>query len=725
MDKNTFLLEVGTEEMPATFVAGALHQWRSQISASLSEHFLTAESIEVYGTPRRLVVLVHGLPAQQPDRHEEIKGPSLQAAFANGQPGKAAIGFAQKQGLGVEQLVTRLTDKGEFLFALKRTPGQPTSQLLSHLAYEWIMGLEGKRLMRWGDGDLKFSRPIRWLLALWQEQLLPITITNGTETMVSGLYSQGHRVLHPQPVEITHSSRYQSQLQSAFIQVNPLHRRHSIQEQVQAIARTVGGHAVMYPELLDEVTHLVEWPTAIIGAYDPEFLNLPPEVITTVMVTHQRYFPVLQGELGGELSAPIHGAPLLPYFITISNGDPAKSSLIAAGNERVIRARLADAQFFYQADTTHSLEEFLPKLEQVTFQDTLGSMGQKVGRIQEIAGCITRQLNLNAQQQQTILRTSLLCKADLVTQMVGEFPELQGVIGQNYALVSGESEEIAYGIFEHYLPRNADDFLPQSLPGQVVGISDRLDTLVNIFGIGLLPSGSSDPFALRRAANAIITIIWSARLPLNLFTLLENTCIQFVTKGERQNPLPVLRDFFIQRVRNLLQDERSIDYDLVQAVLGDNDPTYTQLVLQDLVNGLDRALFLQTIRHNGTLGQIYPTVNRASRLAIHGDLPKEVLNPASIINPHLFLEPSEQGLYDALLQLLPITQSCQMDRDYQKLVAGLVAITQPVSDFFDGPHSVLVMDENPDIRHNRLNLLAILRNHALILADFNCIVKDS
>ncbi|MFM7615278.1 MAG: glycine--tRNA ligase subunit beta, partial [Synechococcales cyanobacterium] len=234
-------------------------------------------------------------------------------------------------------------------------------------------------------------------------------------------------------------------------------------------------------------------------------------------------------------------------------------------------------------------------------------------------------------------------------------------------------------------------FLPQSLPGQVVGISDRLDTLVNIFGIGLLPSGSSDPFALRRAANAIITIIWSARLPLNLFTLLENTCIQFVTKGERQNPLPVLRDFFIQRVRNLLQDERSIDYDLVQAVLGDNDPTYTQLVLQDLVNGLDRALFLQTIRHNGTLGQIYPTVNRASRLAIHGDLPKEVLNPASIINPHLFLEPSEQGLYDALLQLLPITQSCQMDRDYQKLVAGLVAITQPVSDFFDGPHSVLVM----------------------------------
>lgn len=716
----TFLLEVGTEELPASFVDSALEQWRSGIPQSLTEHYLNPETVEVYGTPRRLAVLVQGLPAQQPDQEEDVKGPPAQAAFKDGKPTRAAEGFAQKQGVAVEDLEIRTTEKGDFVFIHKLIPGRPTAEILQALVPHWITNLEGKRLMRWGDGDLRFSRPIRWLVALVDDAVLPLQLVSGADTVVSDRISRGHRVLHPQPVSIPQAGAYLNTLRSAAIEPDPAERRSKIQAQVQEIAQTVGGVASISPKLLTEVTNLVEWPSAVIGKFDAEFLALPPEVIVTEMESHQRYFPVLESD---------SSAALLPYFITASNGDPAKAEIIAAGNQRVIRARLSDGKFFFDSDRQQQLADYLPKLETVTFQEDLGSVRAKVTRIEGISAKIADQLNVSASDRTQILRAALLCKADLVTQMVGEFPELQGVMGQKYALASGEPEAVANAIFEHYLPRGASDRLPETLAGQVVGLADRVDTLVGIFSLGMLPSGSSDPFALRRAANAIVNITWAANLSLNLQQLLEQVTAEFTAAHEKilkitpAELLQQLKDFFLQRVRTLLQEEHQIDYDLVNAVLGENDPEYTERALKDLLEVRDRARFLQQLRDDGTLAKIYETVNRASRLAAQGDLATSQLEPTAVIDLAHFQRPSEQAFYDALVQLVPQTQAAQAERNYQKLVAGLSQIAPTVSSFFDGPESVMVMDSNPDIKRNRLNLLGLLRNHARVLADFGAIVK--
>jgi glycyl-tRNA synthetase beta chain len=506
-------------------------------------------------------------------------------------------------------------------------------------------------------------------------------------------------------------------LASGYVNVPPENRAEIITNQVKAAAEKLGGYTPIYPDLLAEVVNLVEYPTAVIGQFEAEFLKLPKEVITEVMVSHQRYFPVFKNAECQEL---------LPNFITISNGDPAKSDIIAVGNARVIRARLADGRFFYEADLAKPLESYLPQLEKVTFQEDLGSVRAKIARIVKNAERITTQLQLNSDQTHNIQRAALLCKADLVTQMVYEFPELQGIMGEKYALANGENPEVAKAIFEHYLPRNADDIFPQTLTGQIVGLADRLDTLVSIFGLGLIPSGSSDPFALRRAANAIVNITWLANLQINLSTLLEQIATDFATtfNKDAKSLIKTLQEFFLQRIRTLLQDEKQIDYDLVNAVLGENDPEYTERALTDLLDVRDRALYLQQIRQDGTLDKIYETVNRSTRLAAQGNLDLQALEPQSLINPELFQKKSESAFYNALVELVPQTQAAQKNRDYQLLVTALAKITPTVSTFFDGEDSVLVMDPNPDIKQNRLNLLGLLRNHARVLADFGAIVKN-
>jgi glycyl-tRNA synthetase beta chain len=715
----TFLLEVGTEELPADFIDEALEQWRSRIPQSLADHYLNPEVVEFYGTPRRLAVLVRGLPLRQPDQEEEIKGPPAQAAFKDGKPTKAAAGFAQKQGIDLASLEIRATEKGDFVFARKTLMGKPVAEILTQLVPGWITSLEGRRFMRWADGDLKFPRPIRWLITLLDSELLKVDLANGSQSCKSDRQSWGHRVLHPEPIEITHAEAYVRLLDNTAVLVDVEKRQSLIQQQIQEAAEQIGGVAVVNPNLLREVTNLVEFPTAVVGKFDAEFLELPPEVITTEMESHQRYFPVL---------TEANSSKLLPYFITISNGDPEKSAIIATGNERVIRARLSDGKFFFDADRTHSLESYLPRLETVTFQADLGSVRAKVDRICQVAEQISAQLKI--QQNQDIRRAALLCKADLVTQMVGEFPELQGVMGEKYARTCGESEAVATAIFEHYLPKGAGGNLPQTLPGQVVGLADRLDTLVSIFGLGMVPTGSSDPFALRRAATAIVNIIWAADLPLNLYELLEQ-----VSAGFAQSFAPVmkpslaelrqqLQDFFLQRIRTLLQEDRQVDYDLVNAVLGENDPEYAERALKNLLDVRDRALFLQSIRNDGTLSTIYETVNRSSRLAAQGELDTRSLDPTPLVRPDLFKQPSEQAFFDALVQLVPQTQTAQTQRDYRTLVNALAKIAPTVSSFFDGSQSVLVMDSDPDVRRNRLTILGLLRNHARVLADFGAIVKS-
>jgi glycyl-tRNA synthetase beta chain len=712
-----FLLEVGTEELPAGFLSDAIVQWRSRIPESLKIHNLPDAVVEVYGTPRRLAVLITGLPSQQADREEEIKGPPAQAAFKDGQPTKAAIGFASKQGVDISALEIRPTDKGDFVFVNKQIPGRPIADILTELVPQWVWNLEGKRLMRWGHGDGRFSRPIRTLVTLLDGEILPLQLENGAKVVKSDRISRTHRVLHPEPVSISHATEYVKTLASGYVNVPPENRAEIITNQVKAAAEKLGGYTPIYPDLLAEVVNLVEYPTAVIGQFEEEFLNLPKEVITEVMVSHQRYFPVFKNADCQEL---------LPNFITISNGDPAKSDIIAVGNARVIRARLADGRFFYEADLAKPLESYLPQLEKVTFQEDLGSVRAKVARIVKNAEKITTQLQLNPAKTQNIQRGALLCKADLVTQMVYEFPELQGIMGEKYALANGENLEVSTAIFEHYLPRNADDIFPQTLTGQVVGLADRLDTLVSIFGLGLIPTGSSDPFALRRAANAIVNITWLANLQINLSTLLEQIATDFATTFHKdaKSLIKTLQEFFLQRIRTLLQDEKQIDYDLVNAVLGENDPEYTERALTDLLDVRDRALYLQQIRKDGTLDKIYETVNRSTRLAAQGNLDFQTLEPQSLINPELFQKKSESAFYNALLELVPQTQAAQQNRDYQLLVTALAKIAPTVSTFFDGEDSVLVMDANPDIKQNRLNLLGLLRNHARVLADFGAIVKN-
>lgn len=715
----TFLLEVGAEELPASFVEEALHQWRDRVPADLSEAFLAPTAIEYYGTPRRLALLLVDLPLQQPDREEEAKGPPAKAAFRDGKPTKAAEGFARSKGVTVEDLEIRETDKGAFVFVQHKIPGRPAAELLQELIPQWILGLEGKRFMRWGDGDLKFPRPIRWLVTLLDNQLISLTLENGSEQCTSDRISYGHRVLHPTPISLDRAMDYRVALKDAFVDANVQQRRKTILEQVEAAAKSIGGEAKVDEALLTEVTNLVEWPTAVVGQFEPEFLDLPAEVATMEMESHQRYFPVLN---------PAEPGRLLPHFITISNGDPQKSALIAEGNGRVIRARLSDGKFFFDADRAVPLEDFVPKLDTVTFEERLGSMGAKVSRIIAIAQRVADQLTLDKETRQQITRAAQLCKADLVTQMVGEFPELQGVMGEKYARHSGESEAVATAISEHYLPKGAGDSLPQTLVGQVVGLADRFDTLVGIFSLGMVPSGSSDPFALRRAANAVVAITWEAGLALNLHSLLDQIVQDFVDNPDvpvdSTDPLRAqLQAFFLQRVQTLLQDDLAVDYDLVNAVLGADDDLYTQRALMDLLDGRDRAIFLQRIRQDGTLNRIYETVNRASRLAAQGDLDTFALDPATVVDPALFQQPSESAFFEALQALLPETEAARRDRDYGRLVTGLEAAAPVVSRFFDGPESVLVMDKNPAVKQNRLNLLGLLRNHARVLADFGAIVK--
>ncbi|MBE9095827.1 glycine--tRNA ligase subunit beta [Tychonema sp. LEGE 07203] len=734
-----FLLELGTEELPASFVASSVLQWERLVPVTLAEQSLTNESINVYATPRRLAVLIEGLPVKQSDREEEVKGPPASSAFKDGKPTKAAEGFAKKQGVEIDALSVRATDKGDFVFALKQIPGRMTEDILIELVPQWINKLEGKRFMRWADGDLKFPRPIRSIVALLDDTVLPIALVSGSDTVKSDRISQGHRVLYTPPtpplgkggtslptpplgkggtggVSIPQAQDYVECLRAACVEVDRAERKTQIQAQVEAAATKQGGCADITEDLLEEVTDLVEWPNAVVGKFDEEFLILPPEVITTIIVTNQRYFPILKSPDFPEL---------LPYFITISNGDPAASAIIAAGNERVVRARLADGEFFYKADLAKPLEDYLPKLETVTFQEDLGTVRAKVDRLCKIASLIANQLQITVAEKAYVERAALLCKADLVTQMVYELPEMQGIMGQKYALACGEPEAVATAIFEHYLPKGAGDKLPQTLTGQIVGIADKLDTLVSIFGLGMLPTGSSDPFALRRAANAIINIIWAAQLPINLHQLIAEVVAEFIALRPQTSAdlLSQLSEFFLQRIRTLLQEEKHVDYDLVNAVLGENDPEYTERALRDLLDALERALFLQQIRNDKTLDRIYETVNRSTRLAAQGDLDKVQLEPKTAVKPELFQKSSEQAFYDAVVQLVPQTQLSKQTRNYRQLVDSLTEIAPAVSNFFDGPESVLVMDSDPEIKRNRLNLLGLLRNHARVLADFGAIVN--
>ncbi|MCS6958813.1 MAG: glycine--tRNA ligase subunit beta [Pseudanabaenaceae cyanobacterium SKYGB_i_bin29] len=692
----TYLLEVGTEELPASFVAEALAQWQEKIPASLQEHNLTCSNMTVYGTPRRLAVCLEGLPEQQPDQELEIKGPAVASAYSNGEPTKALLGFLRSKGLDLADLYTRTTDKGEFVFAKQRLRGKATPAILPALAATWITKLEGKRLMRWGNRELKFPRPIRWLVSLWDDQVLPLQL----EDIQADRVTYGHRVLSKGKLLLSHARDYVEVLKENGVLVDVEERQKQIVGQMQQLADLMGAKVESPPELLAEVVNLVEFPTAIVGEFDAEFLQLPPQVITTEMIAHQRYFPLWDRNCPDRL---------LPFFITISNGDPSKSKLIAQGNGRVIRARLADGKFFYDTDRQVKLETYVPQLEKVTFQEQLGSVGQKVERLRQIVKLVFRAIPNVEPMLEVTDRAAYLCKADLVTQMVKEFPELQGIMGADYALHSGEPPLVAQAIKEHYQPRGANDQLPQSVPGQILAIADRLDTLVGIFGLGMLPTGSSDPFALRRAAQGIVQICWHYGWQLNLPQVLKDT-IGVYTHLPRSGTeiYSNLIQWFQQRCETLLKEE--IDYDLVDAVLGVGDPVYTEWSLSNVAEIKVRAEFLQRSRQNQTLTAIYEVVNRASRLANQENIPTTATSLEEMVKSEKLQEPAEIRLYQALQELPSKPQN------YEELVTAIAQVAPHLANFFD---AVLVMVDDPDIRANRLAMLGYIRNYSRQLADFS------
>jgi glycyl-tRNA synthetase, tetrameric type, beta subunit len=553
---NDFLLEIGTEEIPAKFSPGAMTQLKEQAHKKLTELRLNYEDLNVFATPRRLALLLTGLEEKQQDLLMEVKGPAVKAAYdAKGVPTKAAQGFAKGQGVSVESLFVQEVNGVPYVFARKSENGLETSTLLPQLAIDLINALHFPKPMRWGDLDFRFARPIRWIVALYGSEIVPFQFVG----LESGRASRGHRTLTTEPVSLGRPSEYREAMRRAYVIVDPEERKNEIQAQIKLLAEKVGGKVPEDEELLDEVVHIVEYPTALLGEVAPRYMHLPEAVITTPMREHQRYFPVRDKE-----------GKLLPYFITVRNGDAFALETVKAGNEKVLKARLEDAAFYYREDQKLPLAELVSKLGKIVYHEKLGTVKQRVERLRSLSRFIAIKLGFGEAQQAEIDRTAFLAKADLVTLMVSDFPELQGIMGAVYARASGEKPGVCQGILEHYQPRFAGDVLPVSKAGCVVSVADKLDAIVGAFSIGIQPTGSQDPYALRRQAQGIVGILFESGWDLSLTELLQESYRAFNEQGTSPLPikdiLPSLQDFFQQRVRFALQ-EQGLRYDTVEAAL--------------------------------------------------------------------------------------------------------------------------------------------------------------
>lgn len=714
----TFLLEIGTEELPADFARLALPQLNERVSRDLIDQRLAHGLIKVSSTPRRLFVDVADLGERQEDLREERKGPPVDKAFLDGVPGPAAIGFAKRCGVEPNSLDVRDTSKGPCVFASVLTKGKATTGVLEELIPNWINDLQGRRFMHWGKGDQRFSRPIRWLIALYGSELIPVCITGSDPQVRSGRISKGHR-LHRHAVSIPHADEYSPCLASAGVVVERECRAKVIREGLEKGASNSNGVIQCPDDLFEELVDLVEDPRVLKGEIADRYLDLPPEVITTVMQTHQRYVPLEAPQIETDPLRLTARSVLLREFLLVGNGLPAASAQIRGGNERVLTARLADAEFFYDFDRRQSSEDRRQALDQVTFAEGLGSLLDRSVRISWIVDQLIDQLEIAPKLAAHARRAAHFCKHDLVSQMVGEFPELQGVMAGKYLIEEGESREVALAVVEHYLPRGAGDQLPESVPGAIVAMAERLELLLSIFAKGERPSGSSDPYALRRAGNGLLQILWKNGWHLNLSDLLTRS-IDHWKELFPAFSIDVLVQFddlglFIhQRIESQLEEE-AFASDLVQAIAGKG--VQQERLLNDPCDAQERLHLLSRLREQNSLEQIQAVVQRASRLASKGNLALDQLDPTKVVVTELFESKSEFGLLERLVYLAPLA----VEGDYAALSEGLAASTPALEAFFDGEDSVMVMVEDASLRMNRLNLLGILRNQASILADFESI----
>ena len=680
------LFEIGTEEIPAKFMPDILQQLKALAEKKMEELRIPFSSVRVYGTPRRMAFIADGVAEAQADSTVESKGPSVKIAFApDGTPSKAAIGFARGQGIDVKALETR----GEYVYAVKHLQGKAVIELLPAMLDDIIHSLSFPKNMRWADYDFKFVRPIRWLVALLDDKVIPVEITD----VKSGNKTMGHRFLSKGTIAIPTAGDYEKVLSDNFVIVDQDKRRAAIRKQVEELGRAEDGVVSIDADLLEEVLYLVEYPTALCGHFDEKYLKLPKEAVITPMRDHQRYFPVLSA-----------GGKLLAKFITVRNGDDQHLDTVAHGNERVLRARLSDAEFFFNLDCKKSLLTHRDELKTVAFQQGLGNMLEKTMRLAALASKLQEEVNVPVNMDD-LNKAAELSKADLVTGMVTEFTELQGVMGREYALLDGEKPEIAQAIYEHYLPRFAGDELPKGDLGRLIGIVDKIDNIVATFSRGKAPTGSQDPYALRRQALGVVNIALEAKYNFSLKKIMaDGLQLLNVSIEDIKLLVPQLLEFFKQRVKNMMLDN-GIRYDVIDAVLADNNN-------DDLLDLFTRAKAL------ADYVQTQAAIDSIQAFTRVDNICKQTVSEIAI-NQSLFQDPSEKELHELLMKLHKEAIPALIQYDYATVLQKGDQLAAPVNKFFD---AVMVMDKDEDVKNNRLALLHQVKEFANMVGDLSTIV---
>ncbi|HXE97940.1 MAG TPA: glycine--tRNA ligase subunit beta [Dongiaceae bacterium] len=684
MSTKELFLEIGCEEIPAGFIPRATAEMEAIITKELAIARLSFGEIKTLATPRRLVLVVKGIPAVQPDAEITATGPSVKAAYdADGKPTKAAEGFARGQGVDVAALRTITTDKGEYLFVSKQETGRPTHELLTELLPALVENIPFKKSMRWGDQDVRFARPVHWIVALFDGAIVPFSFG----TVESGKVSRGHRFMANTPFPVSNFSHYLDECERHFVIPDPEKRKEIIRRETHRVATAAGGHLLPDEELLEQVAYLVEYPSAVHGTFSSEFLKVPKEVLITSMRSHQRYFSIVDANGG-----------LLPGFITINNTLTEDPSVVVKGNERVLRARLSDARFFFEEDQKVRLDVRVELLKKVVYQQKLGTSYEKMERFKSLAEGLAVQLNPAVKAQTS--RAAWLCKADLVSGMVGEFPEVQGIMGREYALLEGESADVANAIAEHYLPTQAGGELPASDIGAFVSIADKLDTICGCFGVGLIPTGAADPYALRRATIGIIAIILDKGYRLSLSSLIDgslNLLATKLTRPKEQVASDVL-EFFRARFVNLMGS--SFAADAVDAAIAAG--------FDDLVEVRARIAALADFKSHPDFEPLTVAFKRVGNIIKEGvDAP---------VDPSLFQDDAEGVLYEAIQKVKISVGGLMTSGAWLDALTEIASLRGPVDRFFD---KVMVMAEDQRVRTNRLALLTTIARLFGKIADFS------
>lgn len=690
-ERKDLLFELGTEEIPARFLPPAVKQMRQLAIEGLKELALDYNDLKVFTTPRRLVLAVYGLAAKQEDLVTEQKGPAKKAAYdAEGKPTRALEGFCKGQGVTPAELTEKEINGNSYLYAQKSKKGQSAQEVLPAFCADLINKIYFPKPMRWGYQEMRFARPVRWLILLFGDEVLDLTLAD----VKAGRLSRGHRVLGSQAVEIQNLASYEDALYKNYVIVDQAKRKEVIREQVSAVAKAEGGLPINDEELLDEVTYILEWPTALAGSFEEKYLQIPAELIITPMREYQRYFPVHAAD-----------GKLLPRFITVRNGDNKGLELVREGNEKVLRARLADAEFFWNEDLKLDLVETAKKLSTVVYQEQLGDMAHRLARMQKLAALVGDKLAYTDIEQAQTARAAAICKSDLLSRAVFEFTELQGVMGEYYAQAAGEEPQVAAAVREHYLPRFAGDELPATKAGIALAIAERLDSLAGFFAIGLKPTGSQDPYALRRAASGIVQIIVERKLQLSVSELVAAAYRQFAAEVElscgEQQTVEAVCEFIGQRLVVLLTDK---DYkqDTVAACFAAG--------ADNLLEAARRVAALDEYRRGEGFAELTAGFTRAANILKKAQAPKAAVDPA------LFADEAEGQLYEAAESALINVNRALQAGDYAAALAAVGCLRAAIDSFFE---KVMVMDNDERVKNNRLALLGTVISLTADIADLS------